>query len=46
VDREKPKKFKNYEICYFHIDIAEPEVLIDPLHQPVENRGLRFLQQL
>ncbi len=22
-DREKPKKFKNYEIGYFHIDIAE-----------------------
>ena len=23
VDREKPKKFKSYEIGYFHIDIAE-----------------------
>ena len=22
-NREKPKKFKNYEIGYFHIDIAE-----------------------
>jgi transposase-like protein len=22
--REKPKKFKKYEIDYFHIDIAEP----------------------
>lgn len=22
-DREKPRKFKNYEIGYFHIDIAE-----------------------
>lgn len=22
-DREKPKKFKDYEIGYFHIDIAE-----------------------